>query len=65
MCAGALVHARIRRLVFGAYEPRAGVAASKGQFFDSDWLNHKVEVQGGVLEEECGQVLRSFFRSRR
>tara|TARA_B110000483_G_scaffold147265_1_gene175711 strand:+ start:86312 stop:86848 length:537 start_codon:yes stop_codon:yes gene_type:complete len=65
MCAGAMVHARIRRLIFGAYEPRAGVAVSQAQLLDSEWLNHKVEVKGGVLADECGEVLKDFFRERR
>lgn len=65
MCAGAMVHARIRRLVFGALEPRAGVAVSQAQLLSSDWLNHKVEVKGGVLADECGEVLQGFFRERR
>ena len=65
MCAGAIVHSRIRRLIFGAYEPRAGVAVSQMRFFESQWLNHKVEVIPGVLEEKCGQILKEFFRTRR
>ena len=65
MCAGAIVHTRIQKLVFGAYEPRAGVAQSQQNFFESGWLNHKAEVIGGVLEQECGQILKDFFKSRR
>ncbi len=65
MCAGAMVHARIRRMVFGAFEPRAGVAVSQAQLLSADWLNHKVEVQGGILADECGKMLRDFFRERR
>lgn len=65
MCAGAMVHARIRRVVFGAFEPRAGVAVSQAQLLSSDWLNHKVEVKGGVLADDCGEVLKDFFRERR
>ncbi len=65
MCAGLIVHARIQRVVFGAAEPRAGVALSRGQFFAQDFLNHRVMVEGGVLAEECGAVLKAFFRARR
>lgn len=65
MCAGLIVHARIQRVVFGATEPRAGVALSQGTFFSQGFLNHRVVVEGGVLAEECGAVLSSFFRARR
>ncbi|MCQ4272617.1 tRNA adenosine(34) deaminase TadA [Pseudomonas kuykendallii] len=65
MCAGLIVHARIQRVVFGAAEPRAGVALSRGQFFAQDFLNHRVMVEGGVLAEECGAVLKAFFKARR
>ncbi len=65
MCAGLIVHARIQRVVFGAVEPRAGVALSRGQFFAQDFLNHRVLVEGGVLAEECGAVLKAFFKARR
>ena len=65
MCAGLIVHARIQRVVFGAAEPRAGVALSRGQFFAQDFLNHRVLVEGGVLAEECGAVLKAFFKARR
>ncbi|WP_313515459.1 tRNA adenosine(34) deaminase TadA [Pseudomonas sp.] len=65
MCAGLIVHARIGRVVFGAAEPRAGVALSRGQFFAQDFLNHRVLVEGGVLAEECGAVLKAFFKARR
>lgn len=65
MCAGLIVHSRIQRVVFGANEPRAGMAVSRGQFFDQAFLNHRVRVEGGVLGEECGEVLRAFFKARR
>ncbi|WP_416638896.1 tRNA adenosine(34) deaminase TadA [Pseudomonas sp. OHS18] len=65
MCAGLIVHSRIQRVVFGASEPRAGMAVSRGQFFDQGFLNHRVLVEGGVLAEECGEVLRAFFKARR
>lgn len=65
MCAGLIVHSRVQRVVFGASEPRAGMAVSRGQFFDQAFLNHRVRVEGGVLGEECGEVLRAFFKARR
>ena len=65
MCAGLIVHARIQRVVYGATEPKAGVVVSRGQFFAQEFLNHRVLVEGGVLAQECGEVLREFFRLRR
>lgn len=65
MCAGAMVHARIGELVFGATEPKAGVAVSRAQFFAHSWLNHRVQVRGGVLAEQCSEQLSAFFRARR
>jgi tRNA(adenine34) deaminase len=65
MCAGALVHARIRRLIFGAYEPRAGAVVSQATLLQSDWMNHQVEVRGGVLADQCAEVLKEFFKARR
>ena len=65
MCAGAMVHARIRRLVYAATDPRAGAAGTLFNIVQHDALNHRVEVTGGVLEEECAAVLRNFFRNRR
>ncbi|UQY33695.1 tRNA adenosine(34) deaminase TadA [Pseudomonas fulva] len=65
MCAGLIVHSRVQRVVFGASEPRAGMAVSRGQFFDQSFLNHRVLVEGGVLTEECGEVLKAFFKARR
>lgn len=65
MCAGLIVHSRVQRVVFGASEPRAGMAVSRGQFFDQAFLNHRVLVEGGVLAEDCGAVLKAFFKARR
>lgn len=65
MCAGAMVHARIKRLVFGAYDPRAGAAGSVFDILESDQLNHHVEVSGGILAEECGDQLKKFFQAKR
>jgi tRNA(adenine34) deaminase len=65
MCAGALVHARVQRLVFGAVEPRAGSVVSSLQLLDRTQTNHRVEVEGGVLADECSAVMKAFFRDRR
>lgn len=65
MCAGLIVHSRIARLVYGASEPKAGVVASRGRFFEQDFLNHRLPVEGGVLGEACGAILSEFFRARR
>ncbi|SEI93359.1 tRNA(Arg) A34 adenosine deaminase TadA [Azotobacter beijerinckii] len=65
MCAGLIVHARIARVVFGAAEPRAGVAVSRGEFFAQDFLNHRALIEGGLLAEECGAILKAFFKARR
>ncbi len=65
MCAGAIVHSRIKRLVYGALEPKAGVVTSQIPFFEQPWLNHRVEVQGGVLADECSSIISDFFARRR
>ena len=65
MCAGALVHARITRLVFGARDLRFGGVRSKFQLADSDILNHRIEIIEGVLAADCMELLERFFRSRR
>lgn len=65
MCAGLLVHSRIGRLVYGATEPRSGAVISRAQLLAQPWLNHRVEVVGGVLAEECGELLKGFFRAKR
>jgi tRNA(adenine34) deaminase len=65
MCASAIVHARVRRLVFGAWDPRAGGAGSITDVFALASLNHRVDVFGGVLMDECAQLLQEFFAQRR
>ncbi len=65
MCAGLIVHSRIARVVYGTTEPKAGVAVSRGQFFQQDFLNHRVLVEGGVLAEACSSLLSEFFKARR
>ncbi|MEK6408686.1 MAG: tRNA adenosine(34) deaminase TadA [Acidobacteriota bacterium] len=65
MCAGALVHARIARLVYGAKDPKAGAVETHFGICSTDFLNHQVSVEGGILEDECRRVLQSFFRERR
>ena len=65
MCAGALVLARVARVVFGAWDARAGMAGSVGDLLRHPRLNHRPEVTGGVLEQECGAELREFFAARR
>jgi tRNA(adenine34) deaminase len=65
MCAGACVLARIDRLVYGAADPKAGMSGSLASIPDDSRLNHRVDIVSGVLAEECGDLLREFFRSRR
>lgn len=65
MCAGAIIQARIERLVFGAPDPKNGAAQSLYRIFDDPRFNHAVLVQGGVLGEECGKILSGFFRGKR
>ena len=65
MCAGALVHARVKRLVFGAREPRTGVVVSHARALENPAHNHRVEVSEGVLAEECASLMQRFFRERR
>lgn len=65
MCAGALVHSRIERLVFGAREPKAGAIVSQASSLEAEFLNHRVEVVEGVLAERCSNQLSEFFRRRR
>ena len=64
MCAGALVLARVERLIFGAYDPKAGAVASLFDVVRDPRLNHRPDVRGGILEAECGAVLRDFFAGR-
>ena len=65
MCAAAMAHARIARLVFGAWDPRQGAAGSVFNLAASDAMNHRIDAFGGVLSEECGAILKRFFASRR
>jgi len=65
MCMGALAHARIKRLVFGATDPKRGAAGSVLQLAGAEFLNHRIDAEGGVLAEECGRLLNAFFRERR
>lgn len=65
MCAGALIHARIKRLVYGAKEPRAGAVESSIKVLDNPALNHRVEVVGGVCEAEASQLIAGFFKAKR
>jgi tRNA(adenine34) deaminase len=65
MCAGAMVLSRIDRVVFGARDPKAGFGGSLGNLLQDERLNHRVDVTVGLLEEECGELLRAFFRERR
>ena len=65
MCVGAMVHARIARLIFAASEPKAGTVESNGQLLDAPYLNHRVKWQGGVCAEQSAIMLQDFFRERR
>lgn len=65
MCVGALVHARIERLVFGAFEPKAGVICSQNKLLETDYLNHNIAVTAGVLSNQCATILTEFFSRRR
>ena len=65
MCAGAMIHARIARVVFGAYDPKTGAAGSLFSVLNDPRHNHQVQISGGVLAEECAELLRTFFRERR
>lgn len=65
MCVGAIIHARVSRLVFGAREPRAGAVTSRFSLLEESGYNHKVSWSEGILAEECGSIMRDFFRSRR
>ena len=65
MCAGALIQARVQRLVYGAHDERAGAVESHFRVCDTDFLNHRIEVSAGVLEEECREIMQDFFRGRR
>jgi tRNA(adenine34) deaminase len=65
MCAGALIQARVKRLVYGSRDERAGAIESHFGVCDTDFLNHRIEVTAGVLEEECREIMQEFFRIRR
>ena len=65
MCAGALIQARVARLVYGAPDERAGAVESRFRICDTEFLNHRVEVKAGVLEAECRELMQEFFRDRR
>lgn len=65
MCAGAIVHARINRVIFGAHEPKAGAIVSRQQCFSLSHINHRPEVTAGVMAEQCAQQLSDFFKARR
>ena len=65
MCAGAMIQARIRRLIYGAADERAGAVTSRFRICDTDFLNHRIEVSPGILEGECRALMQEFFRGRR
>jgi tRNA(adenine34) deaminase len=65
MCCGAAVHARIARIVYGALDPKAGAIVSRHRLLDDGRSNHRIEARGGVLEAECGALLKEFFEARR
>ena len=65
MCLGAMMHARIERIVFGASDPKTGVCGSKADLTSETFFNHRIKVQGGVLEKETKNLLQSFFKSKR
>ena len=65
MCLGAIMHARVEHVVFGAYDPKTGVCGSSENLIDANCFNHKIDLVSGVLENECKQLLKKFFISRR
>ena len=65
MCLGAMMHARIDRIFFGAYDPKTGVCGSCGDLSNANFFKHKIDIKGGILENECKELLHSFFQLRR
>ena len=65
MCSGAMLHARVSRVVYGAPDPKTGAAGSVIDLFSSKQINHQTSIEGGIMGEECGQLLRDFFKGRR
>lgn len=65
MCAGAIVHSRVKQVVYGASEPKAGVVESQEQLFSKPYFNHQLDVVSGVMEKECTDVIQAFFKRRR
>lgn len=65
MCVGALIHARIQRLIFATTEPKSGAVVSRSQLLSADYFNHSIDVTGGVLAQECQHQLSGFFQKRR
>jgi tRNA(adenine34) deaminase len=65
MCVGAMIHARVERVVFGAPEPRAGAVVSSQRLLDATHFNHRVAYEGGVLADDCGAIMQQFFRTKR
>ena len=65
MCAGALVHARIKKLIYSASDPKSGVIESNGNLIQSAFLNHKISYEGGILKEESSEILKNFFLKKR
>lgn len=65
MCAGAMIHARIKRLYYGASDPKSGAVASMAQVLDKSFLNHRIQYSGGIMADHCGSILSKFFKDRR
>ena len=65
MCLGAMMHARIARIVFGAFDSKTGVCGSRADLTTESFFNHEMQISGGILEKECKELLQSFFKSRR
>jgi tRNA(adenine34) deaminase len=65
MCVGAMIHARIGRIIFGAPEPRAGALVSQLQLMNNNHFNHRIDFSAGVLQQQCGDLMRGFFRRKR